>query len=211
MCVHGPQSLQGYRECMLQLAVADRVVLTKTDLVSPEAAREVEELVRRANPQADVVVAPPPGSAAAPDVLNGLATHAPEAAAALASEAAAPAGRFGHLLRYGVTSHVVRVAGPVRWPEYADWVRALQRTLGERLLRAKGILAFEDGQHYAIHGVRHLFAPPQPMAGAVPPTQRGCVVLITSNADADEIAGTTKALGAGCAPVSPLVPPDRPT
>lgn len=194
--IHGPDSLERYRECMLQLAVADRVVLTKTDLVAPAQAAAVETLARRANPQADVLAAPPPGSAAAPDVLKGLVRHAAPPPDAVANgEGAAPsATRFGHLLRYGIASHVLRVDRPVAWSAYADWVRILQRTLGERLLRAKGIVTFEDGQTYAVHGVRHLFAPPQPMTGVVPDAQRGCIVLITSHTDAQEIARASAAL-----------------
>lgn len=213
--VNGPDSLERYRECMLQLAIADRVVLTKTDLVSPAEARAIEELVRRTNPQADVLVAPHTGNANAPDVLGGLVRHAYDATTdstpIAATGATAPAGRFGHLLRYGIASHVVRVDRPVGWAEYADWVRTLQRTLGERLLRAKGILTFEDGQDCAVHGVRHLFAAPQPMTGVIPRAQRGCLVLITSNADAEEIALATAALLAKSPPVPSFPLSDRQT
>jgi G3E family GTPase len=151
-------------------------------------------LVRRANPQADLFIAPPPGSEAVPDVLKGLVRHAAPQARSVANGASTPSTRFGHLLRYGIASHVVRVNRPVTWSEYAGWVRVLQRTLGERLLRAKGIVTFEDGETYAVHGVRHLFAPPQPITGVVPDAQRGSIVLITSNADAEEIARTSAAL-----------------
>jgi G3E family GTPase len=202
--VNGADSLERYRECMLQLAVADRVVLTKTDLVTPAEAAAAELLVRRANPQADVLVAPPPDSEAAPDVLKGLVRHAIHRSHALANGAGASPSTtpFAHLLRYGIASHVLRLDRPVAWSEYAEWVQTLQRTLGERLLRAKGIVTFEDGQTYAVHGVRHLFAPPQLMTGVVPDAQRGSIVLITSNADAQEIARASAALlpDIGCDP-----------
>jgi len=199
--VNGPDSLARYRECMLQLAVADRVVLTKTDLVSADEAAAVEALVRSTNPQADVRIAAPAESGAAPDVLADLVRHASHAThAPLRAEGAPQAmARFGHLLRYGITSHVLRIDHAVAWPQYAAWVHTLQRTLGERLLRAKGILAFEDGQACAIHGVRHLFAPPQPLDGPIPEAQRGAIVLITTHTDADEIARLSQPLLGGTA------------
>lgn len=187
--VNAADCLEHYHESRLQLAVADRVLLTKTDIASPDQVDHVQALVQQVNPNADVLAAPCPGSKDTLDVLQGITPRA------RVLEAGQPvATRFGHLLRYGISSHVVRVEHQVGWAGYAEWVRMLQHALGERLLRAKGILTFEDGQDYAIHGVRHLFAPPRPMTGAVPQAQRGVVVLITSNADAGEIAAATAAL-----------------
>lgn len=197
--VHATDSLERYRECAVQLAVADRVVLTKTDLLAHHDVAQLEQLVRAANPQADVMVAPPPGSAAAPDVLRGLMRSASASVptsgqAASAASASISAARFGHLLRYGITSHVLRIDHPVTWTAYAEWVRSLQTQLGERLLRVKGILRFEDGQHRVVHGVRHLFAPPQVLSRLVPDAQQGALVLITSQADAQEVARANAAL-----------------
>lgn len=192
--VNAADCLEQYQESRLQLAVADRLLLTKTDLASPSQVSQVNELVRQFNPHAEVLVAPRPGTADSLDVLGGLVPRAHGLDIDAVETGSTAATRFGHLLRYGISSHVVRVERPVGWTEYAEWVRTLQRALGERLLRAKGILAFDDGQDYAIHGVRHLFAPPRPMAGAVPQAQRGAIVLITSNADAGEIAAATAAL-----------------
>jgi G3E family GTPase len=194
--VNGPDSLARYRESMLQLAVADRVVLTKTDLVGADEAEAVQTLVRRANPQADVLIAPAPGSASMPDVLKDLVHHASHAqdVGAPGRIASPSVSRFGHLVRYGITSHVLRVPSPITWSQYAEWVRNVQCELGERLLRAKGIVTFEDGQTCALHGVRHLFAPPQPVTGVIPEAQRGSIVLITSNTDAQEIARVSAVL-----------------
>lgn len=194
--VNGPDCLQQYRECMLQLAVADRVVITKTDLLEPEQVQAVNALVRHSNAEADLLVAPAPHSGDAPDVIQGLVHHVAAASDLLAEarNTSPSAARFGHLLRYGITSRVIRVQRPITWAEYAEWVRSLQRSLGERLLRAKGIVTFEDGQAYAVHGVRHLFAPPQPMSGVVPQAQSGTIVLITSNAEAHEVLQVSEAL-----------------
>lgn len=187
--VNGAASLREYRECAVQLAVADRVVLTKTDVAPADAIENVRSLIAEANPQADVIPATLDSDI---DLLQGLEMRerAPVAPAGGAT------GRFSHLLRYGITSHVLRVNGPVGWARYAAWVAATQRILGERLLRAKGILEFEDGDVCAIHGVRHLFGTPRPLSGPVPEPQRGAVVLITANVDEEDIETVARALGA---------------
>jgi G3E family GTPase len=184
--LNSERSLREYRECALQLAVADRVLLTKADLAAAVDVDAVVGEVARSNAWADVVVLPPPGGDAVPDVLDGLASDPRRAMARPPADPASAAGsaRFAHLLRYGITSHAFRLAGSISWQSYADWVHQTQRTLGERLLRAKGILHFDDGTDYAIHGVRHLFGAPQPVSA--PEGVRGSLVLITRDVDAAE-------------------------
>ncbi|HEY0295617.1 MAG TPA: GTP-binding protein [Bordetella sp.] len=196
--VNGAASLREYRECAVQLAVADRVVLTKTDVASAAETEAVRGLIAQANPQADVL---PVTLDSEIDLLRGLEMreHAP-----VAPVAGQAAGKFSHLLRYGITSHVLRVNGPVGWPRYAAWVGTAQRVLGERLLRAKGILEFEDGEVCAIHGVRHLFGTPRPLSGPVPAPQCGAVVLITSDVDEEDIETVARALGATVMPQAVL-------
>jgi G3E family GTPase len=189
--VHGACTLASYAEAATQLAVADRVVLTKVDLVAPEALRAIEAQIAAGNPFAGLTRSSLAADADAPDVLRDLQAHdlrlRPTADEA-ASAADAAAARFGHLLRYGIGSHAFRIAGPVDWPQYAEWVAAMQRGLGEQLLRVKGILPFTDGQNYAIHGARHLFSPPQALDTAVPGAQLGAIVAITRNASRSDVA-----------------------
>jgi len=62
----------------------------------------------------------------------------------------------------------------------------VQRHLGERLLRAKGILRWDDDIVRVIHGVRHVFSHPQPLHMRLD-RANGSLILIVQQADATEI------------------------
>jgi G3E family GTPase len=192
--VHGLDSLERFQESALQVAVADRVVVTKTDLVSAAELDTVRAALAEVNATADVVVSAVTREADAPDLFGGLVFDPSRYGVLAAPAAARPTARFAHLLRYGIASHVRQVQAPVSWADYARWVAAAQRTLGERLLRVKGILRFDDGQHYAVHGVRHLFSTPQPLSGRIPEAQSGALVLITSDSSTEEVDGVMHTL-----------------
>lgn len=185
--VHGMKSLASYKEAATQLALADRVVVTKTDLAGAAQVQAVIEEVAHRNPHARAILSPgerPDDAAIA--ALEGLQAHALPAVPA--PQNAPRPGRFSHLLRYGIGSFTLRAGPAVGWPQYARWVDAMQRRLGERLLRLKGTLAMEDGKLYAIHAVHHLFSPPAALgADAVPRALHGTLVVIARDLSIDEL------------------------
>ena len=58
--LHGSAQLDRYPESVKQAALADRMILTKTDLAAPEAARVLEARLRAMNPTAPIRRAGPP-------------------------------------------------------------------------------------------------------------------------------------------------------
>ncbi|MBV6304045.1 GTP-binding protein [Candidimonas humi] len=184
--VHGLAALASYKEAATQLALADRVVVTKTDVAGAAQVQAVLEEVARRNPHARAVQSPgerPDDAASA--AIEGLQAHALPAA----QETPRPrSDRFSHLLRYGIGSFTLHTGQAVSWPQYARWVDAMQRTLGERLLRLKGTLVMEDGHVYAIHAVHHLFSPPKALPDdSVPPALRGALVVIARDLSAEDL------------------------
>lgn len=128
------------------------------------------------------------GSAAsvAAALFDGLCPgHLPDATS-LAAATGSPSV-LGHVLRYGIVSYVWRQSDPIGWEDYARWVRYLQRTLGEHLLRVKGILQWDDGVPRTVHGVRLLFSHPEPLDAAAPSGKTGAVVLIVRDLSAEDI------------------------
>ena len=179
--VHGRTTLEKYREAATQLAVADRVVITKTDLTTPTELDAVCTFIAQNNPLASVM----PSSLSSNKTLNILGDlHAYDIKRKSQKGEMTPplpAGKFAHLFRYGISSHILRLDKTVAWGGYAAWVTAMQRKLGDKLLRVKGIVSFEDGDTYAIHGVHHLFSPPRPLKGVVPDAQLGTIVIIAQD------------------------------
>lgn len=194
--VNAPAQFDGHAEAVRQVAVADRLVLTKTDLASPEAVAETQARVRAINPAAPLVVA-----------VHGE----------IAPEALLDAGLFGGRSRLpdlgrwlnedayhghhddddddhghghgGIRSFVVRLDAPVEWEAFATAMEALVRTHGRDLLRVKGVIAVRgEDAPVAIHGVRHAFHPPATLPGWPDGDERrGRIVFITHDLGRDVV------------------------
>ena len=168
--VNGMAQLDAQPEAVRQVAVADRIVLTKTDLADSAALRE---RLHRLNPGAPLLMAVH-GAVDADAVLHaGLfdpGSRIPDVRRWLDAEAYTDA-HHGHA--HDPNRHDARIAAfcltfdqPLHWQGVATWLDMLIATRGESLLRIKGILnvAGQD-RPVAIHGVQHLFHPPALLAG----------------------------------------------
>ncbi|MGC4029696.1 MAG: GTP-binding protein [Steroidobacteraceae bacterium] len=188
--VFGARQLREFEEAGSQVAMADRIILTKVDLADDTQKADTTECVRALNPYAPLLESTRdgfPNGQSAGEVL-----FPPDAGAIIPRPDAArhpdhSAHRHGHVESHGIGSHVLQIPAAVSWPRYAAWVRHVQSELGERLLRMKGILLL-DGRPHAVHAVRHLFSQPEELAVSVPPDLVGSVVMITRNVADEELA-----------------------
>jgi G3E family GTPase len=156
--VAGAINLAERPEAMRQLAVADRIVLTKTDLADPAPLlRRIETI----NPGAPLIVARH-GTIDAAAILNaGLfnpATKIPDVAGWLHAEAHA---HHHHDHDARVTSFCLTFDRPLHWQGIGLWLEMLIQTRGKDILRIKGILNLHGQERpVAIHGVQHVLHPP---------------------------------------------------
>ncbi|MBC55534.1 MAG: cobalamin biosynthesis protein CobW [Confluentimicrobium sp.] len=146
---NGPAALTRGGVALRQIAVADTLVLAKTDLVGAADARALEKRLRALNPVARL------GRADAP--LDEILPERP-----MDREIAPPAPAQGHNHDHsGIQTLSITRAGPVNWTAFGLWLTALLHTHGERIHRVKGILAVEQGgPPVAVHGVGPLVHPP---------------------------------------------------
>ncbi|MBK1842077.1 GTP-binding protein [Azospirillum sp. YIM B02556] len=195
--VFGPRQLQEFVEASVQLAMADRVILTKIDLADADLREQARSAIRALNPHASLFEAAG-GNLDAARLLDtsglrgdGLADtpHGHEDGHDHHHE-------HDHIHAHGIAARVLHCPQTVSWTSYADWVRFLQSGLGSRLLRLKGILRLEDGQPHAVHGVQHLFSPPETLSAATPSEIIGNVVLIARDVGDDEIQAAAQLIGA---------------
>ena len=185
--LHGMVTLDAYREASTQIAIADRIALTKTDLADEAAIEALRSALRGYNASALIrAVSPDTVDEDAPALFDGLR---PEHLDAAVLTAAAPlaAGPLAHVLRYGIVSYAFPQSRPVGWEDYARWTRHMQRHIGDRLLRAKGLLRWTDGTLRAVHGVRHVFATPEPVTVPEGAGQTGAMVLIVQDLSSEEV------------------------
>lgn len=181
--IHGLEAISSYREAATQLAVADHLILTKTDLLeNPSAIGNLQQDLSLRNPHAEIQIGPTLDAAGIGRLLANTDDR-PQQLPAISDRTSL----LGHVFRYGITAHTFHINKPVCWEDYANWVHVMQRQHGEALLRAKGILCMEDGDYYAVHGVHHLFSAPRQLRRAVEEQQQGALVLITEKLSREEL------------------------
>jgi G3E family GTPase len=180
--VNGPSHLDMQEEAVRQVAVADRIVISKSDLADPAPLRP---RLHRLNPGAPVIEVRQ-GAIDPAQVLNAglfeVADKITDVRGWLDEAAFADAGGdHGHGRhdsehsehRHDVNRHDARIGAfclsfdqPLHWPGLAMWLEMLVASKGEHLLRIKGILNLRgQDRPVAIHVMRHLIHPPAKLNG----------------------------------------------
>lgn len=181
--LHGVEQLDRFAEARRQVAMADRIVVTKTDVASSGALLALDaNLAQRASLAVRLRAAQ--GAVAANEVFVDVLR--PAALAALASPGHPhvhdDACGHDHLVEGDIASLAIRLDAPLSWPRYAEWVQWMQRAFGERLLRMKGAVLMEDGTVQALHAVMRLFNAPVPLASLPRDLGAGVIVVIAQHA-----------------------------
>ncbi len=171
-CVNGEATLDAHAEAVKQAAVADRIVLSKTDLATPEQRERIVARLRALNPAAPILDATQ-GEATAERLLNcGLydpGRKIPDVKSWLAAEAYADAHAHHHNHHHhDVNRHDEHIGSFVLTSDAAIpantlemFLELLRATHGDKLLRLKGIvkLAEMPDTPVVVHGVQHVFHP----------------------------------------------------
>jgi G3E family GTPase len=163
--MHSNAQLDDHPEAVRQVAVADLIVLTKTDLAQ---ADPVLPRLRRLNPGADIVTADVDASRIVDHGLFDPSTKSADVAKWLRAEAYAADVMEHHHHTHDVNRHDDRIAAfclifdePLHWQGIGTCLEMLIGTRGESLLRVKGVLNLVgQDRPVAIHGVQHLFHEP---------------------------------------------------
>jgi len=205
--VNGGVHLDTQEEAIRQVAVADRIVISKADLAD---ARLLRDRVRTLNPGAPIAEVEN-GKVDPNFVLRaGLfdpAAKIPDVAGWL--NAAAFDTTADHHHHHDPNRHDARIAAfcvtfdqPLDWPGLAMWLEMLVALRGENLLRVKGILNLKGHDTpVAIHAVRHLMHPPAKLTGwpeGDPRTSR--IVFITRDLPRAVIEDGLRAFQAAASP-----------
>jgi G3E family GTPase len=173
--VHGPATITAQVEARRQVAAADRILVTKTDVAAPSAALLSE--LRALNPHAPQALAVQ--GAAAIDWLFDLGSSRDtrRAAEILKAGDAAPRHSGGH------ESIVVTSASPIPALVLTLLLQALADHAGDRLLRVKGLVSVAEmpDRPALVHGVQQVFAAPEWLEAWPSPQQHTRIVFIASS------------------------------
>ena len=152
--LHGEAALDRHPEARRQAALADSLLLSKTDIAGP--ATLLRERLAVLNPGAAQHVA----GDIAPRLLFAGSDVAARFAILPAAPVSNPFARAQH--SDGVETFVLQRNRPVPALALTLLLEALAEHCGARLLRVKGLVHIEEmpDQPAVIHGVQHVFSPP---------------------------------------------------
>ena len=182
--VNGAMQLEQHAEAVKQVAIADRLLLTKTDLagsVSPVAT------LRTLNPAAPLIEVR--HGEIAPDQLFGAALFDPARKTPdVRTWIAEQAYQAHHEHSHGIAAFCLSFDEPLAWDAVTRWLAALRQQRGQDLLRVKGILNLrEETAPVVIHGVHHIFHPPVRLDAWPDQDRRSRAVFITRDLAREEI------------------------
>ena len=192
--VNGPAQLDSQVESVKQAAVADRLVVTKPDLVDADDLADLEDRLGAINPGAPIHRAVM--GALDPDALFDAGLYDPKTKSLdvqrwLRDEAYAEQHDHHHdVNRHDdrIRAHCLVLDRPLRWEAFVTWIQTLIAVNGEDLLRIKGIVDIEgqDGP-IAVHGVQHLFHEPVRLPEWPDDDRRSRIVFITRGIEREVI------------------------
>ncbi|WP_439574327.1 CobW family GTP-binding protein [Phreatobacter sp.] len=189
--VNGLRQLAEQAESAVQVAVADRILVSKPDLAdAPGLARLAARLEALApgvprtlavmgevDPAALFAAGHSPRAAALP--MEPLPAHGPDCADPACAHP-------DHGSRHGARIRQIAIVHdrPLPWDRVNFWLRGLRATWGDGLLRLKGLVAIEEEPGpLVIHGVHTTFHPPVALAAWPDDDHRTRIVLILRDVD----------------------------
>lgn len=197
----GLSTLDRHPEAIKQVALADILVMTKTDV--PESTQETPEVLqqrlRALNPTARRVDA---GATDVQQIFLSENTYQPDTKnpdirAWLRDETHDAHHHHDDVNRHNDTissfSFIYDSAIPAR--QYDLFIELVRSNFGEKLLRFKGLVKIKEHEDRPVisHGVQHVFYPPQILDGWPDEDRRTRIVCITDGVEKGKIEGLFKA------------------
>ncbi|MCC5902493.1 MAG: GTP-binding protein [Halomonas sp.] len=213
---NGEATLQAHRESQRQVAVADRLLITKTDLVNRERLTQLANQLASLNPAAEQWQVL--NGNLSPDLLVGAGLyrgasqgyrveqwlksssyHLHHATAHGRDETPQPSftstleppSSKPSLTRHGenINAFCFCVEEPITPDVLENWLDLLMSFMGEKMLRIKAVVHLTDREEpLALHGVQHIFHPPAPLPINSVTDRISRFVFITQNVAPDTVA-----------------------
>ena len=195
--VQGSAQLAGMPEAVKQAAVADRIVITKSDLAEKPAIDALTQELERINPTARLQIAI--AGAVEPEFVLAVgldrARVQPEAVDRWLGPAQEAHG--GHDHTHNISTFTLWFDRPFERAVFERCIEVLTSLRGADLLRVKGLVnvADEPGP-VVIPGVQHLFHPPVTLAAWPGDERRSRLVFITRGIERETVANLFAAVAA---------------
>ena len=205
--VNGMDNLDSVPEAAKQAAVADRIVITKSDISRPETVAALEARLAAMNPYAARTVAV--NGEVNVEFLRDVGPKSTRATPKDLERWLAPSGEerpakgpyLGERVRAGAHDASIRsfclwFDKPFTWDTFSAAVQVLTSLRGPDLLRVKGLVnvAGESGP-VVVQGAQHVFHPPVTLEAWSSEDRRSRIVFITRNLPREAIEPLFAAVG----------------
>jgi G3E family GTPase len=181
--VNGEAALDSAAEARKQVILADRLVISKTDLATPAIVERLTQRLKRLNPRAAIDIAV--GGALDPSRIVEPATGERSGFLAEAEHSD------------GISSFVIEQDAPFEWPGFSRAMETLIALRGTDLLRVKGILNVAGCRGpVVVQYVQHLAHPPVELQSWPDANRTSRVVFITRGIPEQSVRGLFAAVQA---------------
>jgi len=177
--LQGERELSRQKTCVRQVALADRLLLTKTDISSPHAVSRLRDRLAGINPWAplETVVH---RKVEPEDFFPSPETSTTEFRVAPSLE------HSGHAA--GVSSFCLTFAEPLSWNRLSEALTRLLEHSGDHLLRIKGILNLDASESpMALHGGLGFLHPLEPLPAWPDGSRESRIVFIGEGLHKDQM------------------------
>ncbi|MBH67783.1 MAG: GTP-binding protein [Rhodospirillaceae bacterium] len=156
--INGLNSIKNYDECQRQIALADILLITKSD-ISSTYVEDLRAELSRINPTASAFLS---NSGKTENDLFSIAINQKDRIEEIIFN-----DRDYHHTHGDLHSIGIRRKHPIKAITLTLFLETLAQVLGENLVRLKGIIYIEEAAHTpaVIHGVQHVFHPMSWLAG----------------------------------------------
>ncbi|HET7848753.1 MAG TPA: GTP-binding protein [Pseudolabrys sp.] len=215
--VNGEATLDAHPEAVKQAAVADRIVLTKTDIADAPQRERIAARLRALNPAAPIVDAAN-GEASPPRLLNcGLydpERKIPDVKKWLAAEAYTGAHEHHHHQHdknrhdrhdANISAFAIATTTAVPAGTLEMFLELLRAQYGPNLLRVKGVVKIAEMPETpaVVHGVQHIFHPMARLEAWPDDDRRTRLVFITRDLEERKVRELFDAFIGAAAPDRP--------
>ncbi|ATU95439.1 CobW family GTP-binding protein [Phyllobacterium zundukense] len=153
--VGGAGTIAQFAEAVQQVALADRVIVTKSDLAEPWRLDAVQKDIATINPAVSQLVSSKGKMPSSKEIFEPAGTGQPR-------HVEIPDTPISGKHSAGIKTFAINIDNPVHWPAFLDWLELLLAGRGQSILRVKGLLSVVgDPRPVVIQGVQHVVYPPE--------------------------------------------------
>jgi G3E family GTPase len=192
--VNGFETLDRHQESVRQAAIADTLILTKTDLADASDVMALSGRLEDLNPAAPIVWKGDDDINLRELIKDTQNTPSWFKATAEPVRTRPSDGKRAGTHGTGIRSFALTIDAPLDWTVFGIWLTMLINRHGSRILRVKGILSIQDEANpVAVHGVQHLVHPPQHLRGWPDGDRRSRLIFIVDGIEPEQLRRSLKA------------------